>query len=55
MIGLEIKTSKKGRLWPTEYYKVLIDALTRGGAKHNPIEEYLELANVLIRHFPNGT
>ena len=47
MVGIEIKTSKKGRLWPTGYYKVLIDALTRGGAKHNPIEKYPELANVL--------
>lgn len=47
MVGLEIKTSKKGHLWPTGYYKVLIDALTRGGAKHNPIEKYPELANVL--------
>ncbi len=48
MIGLEIRTSKQGRLWPTGYYKGLIDTLTRGGAKDNPLDRYPELASVLV-------
>jgi hypothetical protein len=34
--ALKISTSKRGRLWPTEYWKPLVDAVTRGGAKHDP-------------------
>lgn len=36
MPGIEIRTSKRGRLWPTEYWKTLIDALCDNGAKHDP-------------------
>lgn len=47
MYCLEINTSKKGRLWPTEYYKIVIDALTRGGAKHSPFDRYPDLSDAL--------
>jgi hypothetical protein len=44
MFGIEIHTSKHGRLWPTEYWKILFDALTRGGAKNDPTVKYPVLA-----------
>lgn len=47
MIGVEIRTSKKGALWPSQHYKSLIDALARGGAKRNPIDKYPDLANAI--------
>ncbi len=48
MIGIEIRTSKQGQLWPTEYYKGLIDALTRGGTRHDPIDKCPDLAGALV-------
>jgi len=47
MIGLEIRTSKSGRLWPTEHYKGLIDALAQKGAKHDPAIRHPDLAKSL--------
>jgi hypothetical protein len=35
-IALKISTSKRGRLWPTEYWKPVVDVVTRGGAKRDP-------------------
>jgi hypothetical protein len=47
VIGVTIATSKRGLLWPTEYWKALIDSLCRGGAKHSPIDRYPLLASCL--------
>jgi hypothetical protein len=47
ILGVEIWTSKSGRLWPTEYWKSLIDALGSGGAKYDPRLKYPELARQL--------
>ena len=47
MIGVTIATSKRGLLWPTEHWKVLIDSLCRGGAKHNPLSRYPSLGECL--------
>jgi len=47
MPGAEIWTSKSGRLWPTEYWKTLIDALSSGGSKYDPRLKYPDLARQL--------
>ena len=47
MIGVTVATSKRGRLWPTEHWKPLIDSLCRGGAKHDPRLRYPGLARYL--------
>lgn len=44
MIGVTISTSERGRLWPTEYWKTLIDSLCQGGAKHDPHVRYMPMA-----------
>jgi len=44
VVSIEIHTSKNGRLWPTEYWKTLIDSMAREGAKHDPIMRYPDLA-----------
>ena len=47
MIGLEIQTSKQGRLWPTGYYKTLVDALAKGGARKNSQIIYPDLTKTI--------
>ena len=47
MICLKIQTSKSGRLWPTEYYKTLVDALSEGGSSNNPQEKYPDLRSAI--------
>lgn len=40
MTGITIATSKPGRIWPTGYWKSLIDSFCRGGTKINPHLRY---------------
>ncbi len=44
-----IRTSKRGLIWPTEYWKTLIDSLFRKGAKKDPRVMYPDLAGRLAQ------
>lgn len=55
MIAVELCTSKSGVLWPSEYYKELIDSLSRGGSKNDPREKYVDLQSVLGKHIEKRT
>ena len=46
MIGLEIATSRHGRLWPSEHWKCLIDSLFAKGSKDDPRLKYRDLPNL---------
>jgi len=46
-IALHISTSMRRRLWPTEYWKPVVDAVTRGGAKRDPRLKCPDLRAVL--------
>lgn len=46
--GFEIKTRKRGTLWPTNHYKILFDAITKKGAKKSPFLLNPELAIPLM-------
>ncbi len=46
-IAIKISTSKRNRLWPAGHWKVFVDAVTRGGAKHDPRLEYPDLRTAL--------
>lgn len=49
MVGIEIRTSRQKnlRLWPSEYWKALIDALTVKGSKNDPRIKYRDLTKYL--------
>ena len=47
MVEISIGTSKNGVLWPTDYWKDLVDSLARKGAKNDPRAKYVDLAEVL--------
>ncbi len=47
ILAVRVATSKRGQLWPTEYWKTLIDAIVRGGAKHDPRSKYPDLSLAL--------
>ena len=44
MLRLSIETSKSGRIWPTGYWKPLIDSLCRSGARKDPRAIYRDLS-----------
>jgi hypothetical protein len=46
MIGLKIVTTRTGILWPTEYWKCLIDALFMKGSNADPRTRYPDLVNL---------
>ena len=44
---LEIKTSKNGLIWPTGYWKTLIDSIFRNGSRNNPLCTYCDFKKYL--------
>jgi hypothetical protein len=51
---LSIGTSRVGLLWPLQYWKCLIDAVTLEGAKKNPKSEYADIQFHSLRTELNG-
>lgn len=45
MYCVDIKTSKKGRAWPSQYWKTLFDSIFKAGSKNNPLKKYLSLSD----------
>jgi len=47
MLALRISTSRSARLWASEYWKMLLDAISQRGSKRDPRRKYRDLAAAL--------